>query len=512
MTSKENRANHSTLITDVFGLNLSQKELDFINLDLSEDLRLYVDPILLYRSPHKEFNEAHALISHFFNQAIIFVKEGRPDRAEEMCHFPDAENRLGLSSTGVGHGPRKQLGTKIFNELVKNKDIQEHGLKFLSEFQLLIEGISFDLISDATVHISKSVFIKYTQEQCRLHGIKLHSVIIGNVFNWDDFEWDSVRVDLPVNPLKDNEPFLLTPKTVARRYPECDYREFYEEIYKNILLSQEKSRLWKALGKEPKVSLSDIADKYKNKKAVVGYIAENPSARRDFLAQIKPALETAWIEQLSLVWDRNVNQIITPDIIEMCGDIFPDWNRDRGRITAVTKAAQHQLNLIRPKLQLIPEIEAMIKACKQNTILLLGNYGPGGTRLDKISEMLKGFGYRVLMVRDINTTGESLREKVARLATLARFVVIEDSYPGGQISEIEILRSIGAICVIIRETGRKSTFMTAGISFNDSNFMENEYSVAPIEQINRTDIKRGLAWAEDRLRAQNEFWDKKYPW
>ena len=510
MIPRDSEKDNSTLLSTVFKLKGESRDFDFIDLDLSNDLQLYVDPILLYRSPNKKFNDAHALISYFFKQAVDYVKQGKNTLAEEMCHFQDAENLLGLASTGVGHGPRKELGKRIFKELVCNKDIQEYGLTFLNEFQILIDGIAFDLISDAAVQISKPVFIEYTKEQCELHGIPLAPVIIENIFRWDDKAWDSDRVMLPLNPLKNNKPFILTPKTVARRYPEGDYRKFYEEIYKEILVSQARSRLFKGLGKEPKVSLSDLADKYKNKQAVVECLKEKPALRRNFLAKIKEPTETVWLEQLALLRNTNINQIITPEVLETLLPGLP--LRGKQKYKFFLKVITHQLNLNRPKTHLIPQIESLVSLCKEKSVLLLGNYGPGSMRLLQLRAILESLGYIVVVVKDGSAKGEALRETVARLSTLVRFVVVEDTFPGGQITEIEILRSIGVVGVIFRESGKQSSFMTRGVSFDSSNLTEKDYSIKSGERINGSDINVGVDWAEARLKEKNRLWNNQYPW
>ena len=508
----------STRLSDVFELSKHDRDLDFVDLDLSNDLRLYVDPILLYRSPIQRFNEAHTFIVEFFERAINFVKSDNKTQAELMCRFPDAENMLGIAQTRPGHGPRNKLGYKIYEELVNNSGIQEKGLTFLNEFQLLIEGISYDLISDAAVQISKQVFIDYTQEQCRISKIQLHSVTIGHYFFWEHDEWDSLQnVLLPLNPLKNNIPFLLTPWTMVRRYPEASYEDFYEKIYRYVLLAKERERLWSALGKKPRVSFRDIANKYRVerlKPQIVSFIKNNPEEKDRFFRIIRPVEETAWLEELSLRSGININQLITPTILDSVDSVFPK-KKESPVTKSLMAAVNHQLKLIQPRKRLGQELVDFTKKCKEeNVVLLLGNYqNPDGyKRLQEILDILS-ISYKVLVLkRDDNPLPESLIQTVIRFSTLARFTIIEDTYAGGQSVEIDLLKNIGIIAAILREKGKQATYMTVGVSNLSSNFKEIDYDLIPGNGIDEIFVHEATGWAENRYSEEKKYWKDHYPW
>ena len=86
------------LCTTALGLNLKQSEVDFLIPDLDRDLKLYVDPLLFYRSSQHEYQEVHAILHHFFSTAIDEVKKGHAYIAERMLDFPEVkETMLGMT-------------------------------------------------------------------------------------------------------------------------------------------------------------------------------------------------------------------------------------------------------------------------------------------------------------------------------------------------------------------------------------------------------------------------------
>lgn len=498
------------ILSYYFKLNKHARDLEFIDLDLSTDLNLYVDPILLYRSPLKRFHYAHTFIVEFFTRAINYVKRDNKHKAKEMCQFPDAENLLGVASTKPGHGPSKKLGERIYNELVCNKHIQEKGLIFLNEFQLIIPDISYDLISDAAVQISKDIFIEYTQKKCKEYGIPLQELPISHNYDWKSNEWIDRYEHLPLNPFKDKA-FLLTPWTVTRRYPDCDYQDFYKEIYRYVLLHREKTKQWKALGKKPKVTFEEIQKKYSSKKENISrHVKENPKSLNEYLNIILPNDSTVWLEKLSLQQDIHINKLISKDVLDTCEEKITNVNF-KGALQNLRSSIEHQSGLKKPKKRIINAIEQLAKYCKNNLVLLLGNFTAGHTALKEIrSELEKK--YEVIRIDEIKQEdSDSLIQSVNTIAALAKFTIMEDSYSGGQSFELASLTHTGNIIAVLREKGKISTFMTKGISRKFTNIKEFEY-IRKNKKIKISTIEKAIRWAENTFKDNQEFWRAEYPW
>lgn len=274
------------LWTKALGLNLKQNEVDFVIPDLARDLRLYVDPLLFYRSPLTSYQEVHALLHQFFATAIDAVKNGEAYTAERMLDFPEVkEIMFGMSKhSHKGRGMGESKGRVIFDEIVSNADVLDKGITHLAEMQLLIDGVGYDLISDMCTNIAKVFFINYTQHQCNLHGIKLErGICLEHVFNWDELSWDDIHTDLPINPVSE-QPILLVPKDVVRRFPIFDYEDFWTSTYRYILRNNVLSTSVTSIGKEPKIYWKDINKKFNFcKRTVVEVLHQHPELRHAYV-------------------------------------------------------------------------------------------------------------------------------------------------------------------------------------------------------------------------------------
>jgi hypothetical protein len=275
------------LLNEALDLPIHQAEVDFLIPDLTEDLQLYVDPFLFYKSSNPEYQAVHATIRRFFDIAVAEVSDGNTEVARRMLSFPEVnETMIGLSTgSHRGRGLGEHRGEIIYREIVSNPDILEHGVSHLAEMQLLIEGVGFDMVSDMCTNIVKPFFVDYTQRQCAIHDIPLENGLsLHHVFDWEELDWDDQLVDLPANPL-DGHPMLLVPKAVVRRFAEIDYKDFWRTIYRYILRDIEVSKSLASIGRGPKITWSEIDRKYNfSKRTVVEVLHEKPDLKREYLA------------------------------------------------------------------------------------------------------------------------------------------------------------------------------------------------------------------------------------
>src|SRR5437868_8918003 len=91
-------------LTDYYGIAVVQKELSFAVPFLDEDLPLYVDPFLLWKSPSQQDNALHVAIIDAINvlgKAWLEGKKG--EAAEQIVQASEcAEVGLGQSRTRAG--------------------------------------------------------------------------------------------------------------------------------------------------------------------------------------------------------------------------------------------------------------------------------------------------------------------------------------------------------------------------------------------------------------------------
>ncbi|MFC7514080.1 hypothetical protein ACFQUU_03580 [Herbaspirillum sp. GCM10030257] len=345
------------LWTEKLGLSLRQAQVDFVIPNISQDLNIYVDPFLFYRSKNPEYQGVHTVLHEFFSQAIECVKNGDFYTAEQMLIFPEVkETMLGQSKgSHKGRGMGLEKGKLIFDEIVSNEDVQEKGITHLAEMQLMIEGVGFDLISDMCTNIAKPFFVEYTQRQCKLHGIPLEpGLCLEHVFNWDDQCWEDILVDLPENPINGN-PILLVPKSVVRRFPAFDYEHFWNSTYRYILREIERGKSLSAIGKEPVILWKDIKEKYDfSKRTVVRVLHEQPHLRHIYVEKLdKETKENVDPTDLNKVDGAGRSDVQSEELIKELHLIAPG-NKDAKKYEALVLRILSQLfspPLIDPKEQ-----------------------------------------------------------------------------------------------------------------------------------------------------------------
>jgi len=218
-------------LTDHHGIHKSQSDLDFAIQFFDEDIPLYVDPFLLWKSPSQQDQSLHTAIINSFNHLNFLQKKGNTKQAISTliniseCH----EVGLGLSKTRKGTRIGKEQAQKILDLFNKIPEYSQFGFTHFEVIQLYISGISKDRISDITCSYIKSFLIDYTIDQCEQHNIPTEGVIIDNIYNYKSHTLDSnYKTSLPVNP-KTKEPLIFTPKRWLRFNPWINFEDYYRD-------------------------------------------------------------------------------------------------------------------------------------------------------------------------------------------------------------------------------------------------------------------------------------------
>ncbi len=218
-------------LTDFHGIHKSQADLDFAIQFFDEDLPLYVDPFLLWKSPSHQDNALHTTIINSFNHLNYLLKKKRENEAIELlvniseCH----EVGLGVSQTRRGTKISKKQAKDILNLFQDIPEYSQFGFTHFEVIQLYISGISKDRISDIACNYLKSFLIDYTIEQCELHKIPMEGVILDSVYNYKTHQLDiNQKVSLPVNP-KSKAPLIFTPKRWLRFNTWINYEDYFKK-------------------------------------------------------------------------------------------------------------------------------------------------------------------------------------------------------------------------------------------------------------------------------------------
>jgi hypothetical protein len=226
-------------ISQLFELEKSQAELDFIDIDTKRDTPLFLDPFFLSKRSDPWSMRATRALQSFFQTLIDLIKAEKKSEARKLfehLHEPNA-TCLGLSSAdpegkGVGSGDSE----KIFINLINSKAIQSGLLQDIEDNILFVENFGKDKLSDMTTNIIKKHLIEYTQNQCQLHGVPLTANIVSGYFwNTESQQWDTEYTDMLV---VEDRPILLIPKGIVSFSKEYTPGRYYRHFILNFLQKQ----------------------------------------------------------------------------------------------------------------------------------------------------------------------------------------------------------------------------------------------------------------------------------
>ena len=219
-----------TTVSGHFGIAGGQPVLDFVDVPVRGDAKLFLDPRALKELPDGDdwARGWVGLLQDFFARVLATVQAG--DRAAGVkllagLQEPN-ETHLGFSqgrSRGSGVGTR--LANELWTALSNSRAAQSGLLADLEEAALLVDAVSDDRVSDIATNVLRRPLIDYTQAQAALHGLPTEQVAAGRLWDPEVGRWtgDSY-VQLPVGP---DGPLLLIPKAIVRKRPELNADEYY---------------------------------------------------------------------------------------------------------------------------------------------------------------------------------------------------------------------------------------------------------------------------------------------
>lgn len=219
-------------LTDYYDIPVTQEKVSFAIPFLDEDIPLFLDPFLLWKSPSQQDNALHDTILNCFNHLGMQYLKGNQTEIIDILKAMSECSEVGLGSGQTKKGLRISTATaKEILELFKDiPQINQNGFKHFELIQLYVSQISKDRISDIGCNLLKSFLIDYTQNECQRYTIpmdKTHSIPVYNSRNHKLCKED---VALPYNP-ENNEPILLVPKRWLRYMPWINFEDYFSNSF-----------------------------------------------------------------------------------------------------------------------------------------------------------------------------------------------------------------------------------------------------------------------------------------
>jgi hypothetical protein len=244
MAARRRHLPKGTRVSEYYGLGLAQPSLEFVDVVLEEDTRLFLDPRAFIVLKSAWGDECVTLIRHFFDEVLTAIREDEEDRARLLLdglHEPN-ETRLGFTRGRVaGRGVGAGLADDLYESLSQSAAVREDGLiEELEDTALLIPGVGVDLVSDITTNIVRRKLIEFTVETAMKYGMELvDGVDSGALWSPSTGLWQNepTRLLLP-----QSKPLLLVPRAVARWKTDYDPGEYYRHYVLPFLQSVEVAK------------------------------------------------------------------------------------------------------------------------------------------------------------------------------------------------------------------------------------------------------------------------------
>lgn len=284
-------------LSRLFDLTASQSGLDFVDVDPTTDIPVYVDPAAIRLQSGAWAERCQAQLRTFFSEVLEAVQlddRRRLDKLFEPLVGPlgePNETHLGVSSgRSRGRGLSRSQAAALTDALANSKAAATGLLQDLEDSVLFIPGLGPDILSDMTTCVIRVSLVEYTQRQCAFHEIPTELQETGPWWDLDRLEWRYSTAELP---RAEDDKLLLVPKSIVRASMIMNGGLYYRGFLRPILVRKEMSshtglvRILKDGTKTPK--LGAIDKKYAaNKAAVTDSTTSNPQALDDYRASITP--------------------------------------------------------------------------------------------------------------------------------------------------------------------------------------------------------------------------------
>ena len=305
-------------ISKKFGLQRSQYELDFVDIDVTKDTPLFLDPYFISKMEFPFAEAAYRTLKNFFDYLLALLRANRLGEAKEIFSYLGETNEicLGLSKgrpSGKGMGPSD--ANKIFDSLIQSKAYETGLMEDIEDFRIFVPNVDKDKVSDMTANIIKRHLIRYTQEQCKLWGIPLtQSVPSGYFWDRDSRQWNNQYTEMLV---VEGKRVILVPKRIVSYSKEYTDKKFLQHFVLNYL-QDEHLRLNSSLVRERKDKT-----KYVTKKDVRQYEEARSGIDKKWLADftlehpdIFAAFKKETINRISTVENSELDDINIVDVVE----------------------------------------------------------------------------------------------------------------------------------------------------------------------------------------------------
>lgn len=289
-------------ISKKLNLGASQSELDFVDIDLDNDMALFLDPYFLSIRKDTWSKSAHGTLEDYFHFVLELWENGKEKRLiQELFKFNEPkEVCLGLSKSGTqGKGLGKDESSKLFRYLMDSRAVENGVINESSDIPIFVPNIGHDKLSDLTINVIRKHLIEYTKDQMNLYDIPLTNHDSGSYWDTKTHSWKHSDEDMLVI---DDKPVILVPKAIVCRVDNYNYffsKNVFAQKFVFPYLKEDELRINSSLVRKRKtgekyVTKKDLKTKYEyDKKAFLQkFTIEHPEIYDQFKNQAKDRIKS----------------------------------------------------------------------------------------------------------------------------------------------------------------------------------------------------------------------------
>lgn len=200
---------------EIFG----HRDIDFVDIHIDTDNRLYIDPERIALSSHPFAIQANDILNDFFSVLCQAAAQRNRKLLYHLVSFGKEPNEthLGLSSSrSCGKGTTPEILMPIVNDMIDLGLFDSGLITQIGDLHLWTPNFHYDRLSDLTTNIIRSVLVEYTYEQYETLGLPLPQEHWRTAPVWDLCRHEWVLKEFP-HFLSGKFPTLLVPKDFVGR-------------------------------------------------------------------------------------------------------------------------------------------------------------------------------------------------------------------------------------------------------------------------------------------------------
>jgi len=207
-------------VTNYYNLNKKQEDIDFVNVNMMGDSKLFVNPILLEESTNEKFfSLGKRKVESFFKVVFDLYATGNKEQALQNMFDHSKEsnaNHFGFSEKeSRGNGASKHSLSNLFDTVLDTGSLRRDIMAQPVSILVFAHDFGPDRMSDLTVSILKKEFVEYTLAEARKLNIPIEpsKVSYGEYWDYETASWK----DLTERWIKgaDGKKLILTPKQIV---------------------------------------------------------------------------------------------------------------------------------------------------------------------------------------------------------------------------------------------------------------------------------------------------------